>query len=47
MREQDIDQQETREDYETPQFHVVELEQVIRGIGGSHLDGDNTPTSFI
>jgi hypothetical protein len=32
--------------YEKPEFEVLDLQQVIRGIGGSNVDGDNTPTRY-
>lgn len=33
-------------EYEAPQIELHELSEVIRGIGGSNIDGDNTPTNF-
>ena len=35
----DTERVETVEDYESPQIKVLELDQVIRGIVGSNIDG--------
>jgi len=44
MKDQDAQPVEA---YEKPDFEIVDMEQAIRGIGGSNPDGDSTPTSFL
>lgn len=45
MKAQRTEQTASKENYEKPQVQVLKLDQVIRGSGGSAVDGDNTSTS--